>query len=145
MINSPRLLRLLFLSVVTFLLVITVTTKLAGSWFTPASPLEISPTTQDLGQVRFGDVAQTSFAILNTTSRLVNLTRLSTSCGCTQAQADKTELKPGETALIVVSFDSAAHAQESEKGEVERTIYLDTDHPNFPVLTATINADVIEN
>jgi hypothetical protein len=46
--------------------------------------------------------------------------------------------------MISVSFDPAVHKDDTDLGELTRTIYIDTDNPNFPKLTSTITANVIK-
>ena len=56
--------------------------------------VDLTPASQDLGTVIYGDVASTEFTLTNFTSTLLTITRLSTSCGCTQAQIAKNTLEP---------------------------------------------------
>ena len=52
-----------------------------------ATGIEIAPAVADLGQVVYGEVAQTSFTLTNFTPTPLTITRVSTSCGCTKAKA----------------------------------------------------------
>jgi len=71
--------------------------------------------------------------------------RISTSCGCTKASAEKEELGAYESTTINVSFDPAVHKNDTDLGELIRTIYIETDNANFPNLESTITATVIKN
>ena len=106
--------------------------------------VDLTPASQDLGTVIYGDVASTEFTLTNFTSTLLTITRLSTSCGCTQAQIAKNTLEPYESTTITVTFDPAVHKDDTDLGNITRTIYLDTDNPNFDHLMAEISAEVIK-
>ena len=105
----------------------------------------ITPENQDLGTVIYGDVPTTTFTLTNFTPLPLKVTRVSTSCGCTSAKAMKEELGAYESTNIEVSFDPAVHGDDTDLGELTRTIYINTDNPNFPKLTNTITANVVKN
>ncbi len=111
-------------------------------YFKKKQEVSISPTTQDLGEVIYGDVVETNFVITNNTDKTINLTRVTTSCGCTKAILDKEILEPGETVKIKVTFDPAVHKDNTDLGDLTRTIYVETDHPDFEELEVTITANV---
>lgn len=108
------------------------------------SAVVISPDTQDLGTVVYGKIAQTEFSLTNFTHTPLKITRVATSCGCTTAAVEKQELKPYEKTTVKVSFDPSVHKDDSDLGEVTRTIYIDTNNSNFAQLTAEITAKVIK-
>lgn len=107
--------------------------------------VEISPASQDLGTVIYGDVAKTEFTLTNFTPQKLAITRVSTSCGCTSAEVEKRSLEPYESTIVSVSFDPAVHKDDTDLGELTRTIYIDTDNPNFPQATSMIYANVIKS
>lgn len=104
----------------------------------------ISPDTQPLGKVIFGDIPETQFLLTNYTDQVLNVTRLSTSCGCTQAFMDHREVPPFTTAPIKVTFNPAVHGDDTDLGELTRTIYIETDNSNYPKLETTITANVVK-
>lgn len=105
----------------------------------------ITPSNQDLGEVIYGDIPTTSFTLTNFTPMPVEITRVSTSCGCTKAEVEKKQLGAYEVTEVKVSFDPAVHGDVSDVGNIIRTIYVNTDNPNFPQLTSTITANVVKN
>ncbi|MFZ2202025.1 MAG: DUF1573 domain-containing protein [Microgenomates group bacterium] len=107
-----------------------------------ATGVEIVPTVADLGQVVYGDVAKTFFTITNFTPSPLTITRVSTSCGCTTARSQTEKLAPYASTRIDVAFDPAVHKDDTDLGELTRTIYIETDNINFPKLTAEIKAVV---
>lgn len=106
--------------------------------------VSITPQVTDLGTVIYGEVAATEFTLTNFSPAALEITRIATSCGCTKASMDKTTLAPYESAIIKVTFDPAVHKDDTDLGELSRTIYIDTDNPNFAKLTTQIRANVIK-
>jgi rhodanese-related sulfurtransferase len=105
----------------------------------------ITPSSQDLGQVIYGNVPTTTFTLTNFTPLPLTVTRVSTSCGCTKAEVNVKEIEAYGSSEIRVSFDPAVHGDATDVGDITRTIYINTDNPNFPQLTSTITANVIKN
>lgn len=105
----------------------------------------ITPSNQDLGEVVYGDIPTTSFIFTNFTPMPVEITRVSTSCGCTKAEVKKKQLGAYESTEVTVSFDPAVHGDATDVGDITRIIYVSTDNPNFPQLTNTITANVVKN
>ena len=106
--------------------------------------VKISPSSYDLGEVIYGDVATTTFTFTNFSPAPIKITGISTSCGCTKASMEKKELNAYEMTEIKVSFDPAVHKDDTDLGDIIRTIYIETDNPNFPRFTSTITAKVIK-
>jgi rhodanese-related sulfurtransferase len=104
----------------------------------------IEPTTQSLGTVIYGEVPTTTFTLTNNTPDDLNITKVSTSCGCTSATVENQSLKPYESTIVHVSFDPAVHKDDTDLGELTRTIYIETDNINFETVSSTITANVIK-
>lgn len=102
------------------------------------------PSKHELGTVIYGDVATTNYTLTNYTPLPVKITRVSTSCGCTKATAERTELAAYETTTVNVTFDPAVHKDDTDLGDLTRTIYIETDNPNFPELESTFSATVVK-
>lgn len=102
------------------------------------------PETKDLGRIVYGEVAETSFTLTNYMPLPLKITRLSTSCGCTKAEAEKEVLGAYESTKVRVTFDPAVHQDDTDIGDIIRTIYLNTDNPEFNNLTASIKAVVVK-
>ena len=103
----------------------------------------LTPATISLGKVIYGEVAKAVFILTNYTPLPLKITRVATSCGCTQAKVEKEELQAYESTPVNVSFDPAVHKDDTDLGDLTRTIYITTDNPNFPDLESTITAAVI--
>ncbi len=104
----------------------------------------LTPDTIALGTVVYGDVATVTFTLTNYTPLPLKITRVSTSCGCTKAVATKLELGAYESTAINVSFDPAVHKDDTDLGNLSRTIYIETDNSNFPELESKITATVVK-
>jgi len=114
--------------------------------FKESHPLvALTPPTIPLGKVIYGEVAKAVFILTNYTPLPLKITRVATSCGCTKASVDKEELGAYESTKVNVSFDPAVHKDDTDLGELIRTIYLETDNPNFPNLESTITAAVVKS
>lgn len=105
----------------------------------------VTPAEQDLGTVVYGDVATTTFMLTNYTPQPIQVTRVSTSCGCTKATVEKEQLAAYESIPVTVTFDPAVHKDDTDLGELTRTIYIETNHPDFPQLENTLIAKVIKS
>jgi len=78
--------------------------------FKPALSRQIeflTPKMMDLGRVREGTVVKDSIRFINKDSSPIRIHRVQTSCGCTAAQIEKTELAPGDTATILFSLSTS--------------------------------------
>lgn len=107
--------------------------------------VQLWPQKQALGRVVYGDVETTEFTLTNYTPLPLAITRVSTSCGCTKASVQSNIVGPYESTIVDVSFDPAVHKDDTDLGELTRTIYIETDNPNFPELETIITANVIKN
>ena len=114
------------------------------AWREQHQGIELTPISQDLGTVIYGEVAKTEFVLTNNTNQAVNLTRVSTSCSCTQAKAVESRLGPYGSTKISVNFDPAVNQDDTDLGEITRTIFVDTDHQNFSQVEAQITALVVK-
>ncbi len=106
--------------------------------------VSLTPDTKSLGTVVYGDVATTTYTLTNYSPLPLKVTRVSTSCGCTKASVEKQELRAYESTMVNVSFDPAVHKDDTDLGDLTRTIYIETDNPNYPNLESTFTATVIK-
>lgn len=106
--------------------------------------VEVKPQNQDLGRLVYGNIATTNFTITNSTPQTIDITRIATSCGCTTATVDQEKLEAYQSTTITVTFDPAVHDDDTDVGEVTRTVYLETSHPQFGNFENTITATVIK-
>lgn len=92
----------------------------------------------DFGKVNEGEVLKHNFTIKNDTGRTLNITNVRTSCGCTTSQVKKKTLLPQESTDLEVSVNSKGYS-----GEVTRSIYVETDNIDNPLIKYIIKVQVI--
>lgn len=88
-----------------------------------------------------GPVSQT-FQVHNTGDGPLEISGVSTSCGCTTAEISSQELAPGERTDLTVTYDPLAH--DGATGEFMRIVYVRSDDPDTPEATLTIRVTVVE-
>lgn len=108
--------------------------------------IKIIPSNFDFGVVIYGDVAEHIFKIKNEGSEPLEILKLSTSCACTKASmAEENKIiSPGQSVNMLVTFDPAVHKDDSDLGELVRTVYITTNDPENPESEIKINANVVK-
>lgn len=109
--------------------------------------IEATPDSYDLGTVIYGEVVSHTFTVKNLGDEPLEILRLSTSCGCTNAtiaEEDKI-IAPGQSVDMLVTFDPAVHKDDSDLGDLARIIYIKTNDPKNPEIEVEIRASVIKN
>jgi hypothetical protein len=144
--------------VVTFLLIVGVSFVFGGREQkeeavvagTKVEGLEAKPETYDLGDVPInGGLVTKEYEVMNTTSSVLKLKKIATSCMCTKAKVkigdqetkffgmeghgDKNppvnlEIAAGEVAKVTMEFDPAAHGPQGV-GPIDRSIFLTFSDP----------------
>ncbi len=94
---------------------------------------------KDFGLVKAGEVVKHSFVIKNDSAKVLNIKDVGTSCGCTVSEIKNKTLKPGESTLLEVKFDSKGYS-----GPVQQFIYLSTDSLDEPLIRFIIRAQVLK-
>ena len=94
----------------------------------------------DFGRVKEGEVLKHDFRLKNESKKILNITDVHTSCGCTSSKIKKKTLLLGEETLIEVQFDSKGYS-----GPVEQYIYVHTDNLDNPIIRFIIKANVVKN
>jgi len=99
--------------------------------------------THDFGMVYPANgVINTTFEVVNNGTGYLNISTISTSCGCTSATINKNNLKPGENAILTVFFDPNFHKEPLDK--FSRTVFIETNDPNNPEIEVKIFIDIKE-
>ncbi len=113
------------------LLLVTLLTALGvivSSCTTAVPQIELSTTSFNLGDINPADGIRTeSFGVKNIGTAPLNITGVSTSCGCTKAEVDKEVLQPGEQAQLTVSYDPRIH--KGLVGPIKRIVYIQSNDP----------------
>ena len=88
----------------------------------------------DIKEYKFGEifkkdgVVSANFMINNFGNTNLVIGDITTSCGCTSAIIDKTEISPNDNATVTVFFDPNFHKE--PEGKFSRSIFIPTNDPN---------------
>ena len=88
----------------------------------------------DFGTITTGDVVSHTFVLTNNGGDLLKIENVKASCGCTAAKPEKSELEPGESTNLIVSFNS-----KGRRGPQKKTIRVTSINKE---MILTITADV---
>lgn len=106
------------------------------------SAIQIAPTSYGFGDIYQEDgIVSTTFSVTNVSDSEIEINRLSTSCGCTTAEMDLSDLGPGESREMVVKYDPAVHSDQF--GLIERVVYLQTSDSVMPEIEINLMANVL--
>ena len=105
--------------------------------------IQISSTFYDFGDIyqEEGEIS-TTFTVTNTGDESLTINRLSTSCGCTTAEMDLSDLAPGEDRKMVVTYDPMVHPDQT--GSITRVVYLQTSDPVSPEIEIELTGNIIK-
>jgi hypothetical protein len=81
----------------------------------------------DFGKIIQGDIVTHNFSIENHGASLLEISKVSPSCGCTAGRLDKPKLGPGERALLEITFNS-----DRFPGRQNKSITLSSNDPSNP-------------
>lgn len=96
----------------------------------------------ELGQVVNGEVRTLEVPLRNQGEVDLVIQAVTTSCGCTTAQVEPSTVKPGERALLRISFDSGAHGP-TEVGPVMRQVFIASNDPDQPEVELRFTAEIL--
>lgn len=102
----------------------------------------VDPAIYDFGRVKFGDVPEYTFVVKNTGDQNLEIEGVSTSCACTKGEMKVSSIAPGEQVDLVVNFDPAVHGDDSDMGELTRTVYITSNDSSQEEIEVKIYADV---
>ena len=103
----------------------------------PATVMKFEKMNYDFGRINEGDVVSTKFKFTNAGKVVLLITHAQASCGCTVPTTPKDPIKPGESNVIDVEFNSIG-----KHGETIKTITIEANtQPRQTVLS--IKATVI--
>jgi len=93
----------------------------------------------DFGEVSQGDKVDHSFRFRNVGDELLEITSVSSSCGCTAALLSSRRIAPGESGEIKATFDSSRF-----RGRIKKDITLQTNDPAHGQVVFSLTGEVIE-
>lgn len=92
----------------------------------------------DFGDIKQGEKVSHVFILTNTGGDLLEIKRIIPSCGCTAAMPEKSELAPGESTNLNVTFNSAG-----KRGKQIKIIRINSNDKENPQALITIKGNVI--
>jgi len=105
-----------------------------------APKIEFEYTTYDAGKIIQGDKMNHAFKFKNTGGSELLITGAKPSCGCTASAPENTEIPPGESSQINISFDSAGR-----NGMQTKTVTVSSNDPLTPSLVLTFTCEIVED
>src|SRR4030066_1510866 len=98
------------------------------------------PETQhDFGKVSEGEKVDYTFRIVNKGTSELIIKDVKSSCGCTAALLNSSNIKPGQEGTIKVEFDT-----KNRSGKNSKTVTVQSNDPIDPTKILTIYADIIK-
>ncbi len=95
----------------------------------------------DLGAIPNTGPVSCTLEVRNVGRGWLEITGLSTSCGCTTAEIARQRLAPGEATDLVVTFDPQAHG--GLTGPFLRQVYIRSNDPETPEAVLTLRGTVV--
>ncbi len=102
-----------------------------------APKAEFSATEYNYGKIKAGEKVTYDFRITNVGKKPLIIRKVKASCGCTAANPDKSELKPGESTTIKVTFDSTGRS-----GRDSKSVTVITNDPRQPTTNLIIHGEI---
>lgn len=102
---------------------------------------EADPYAWDFGKVKEGEVVEHIFVLENKSDKVLNITGVNTSCGCTSSEVKDKSLSAGEKTQVIVKFNSKGYAP----GKIiHQYIYVNTDDSNNPAVKFTVKIEIVK-
>jgi hypothetical protein len=102
-----------------------------------APKLKIENPIHDFGTIKQGESVTTDFVITNIGKETLNIRQTRATCGCTASKPEHSDLKPGESSIIKVTFDSTGRS-----GEQSKAVMVFSNDPLNPTQKIEIKATV---
>jgi hypothetical protein len=104
--------------------------------------LAVLPATYDFGEIAADAPVTATLQVSNTGKGKLTIRGVTTSCGCTTATLDQTELAPGAIAKLTITFDPQAHP--GLYGPLLRMVYLQSNDPAQPEVEVPVTVDILD-
>ena len=90
--------------------------------------IAVDPAAFDFGKALQNKTLHKDFVLRNLGAADLEISRVSTTCGCTAALADSTTIKPGASTTLRVDLQTRTYT-----GKVERRILIESNDPKSPL------------
>lgn len=105
-----------------------------------APKLTIESSTYDFGTIKEGQKISREFVLTNSGKSNLNIRTTKSSCSCTIADIGKSDLKPGESVNLKVTFDSS-----DRRGTQQKSISIYSNDPQSPTQRVILKGRVVES
>jgi hypothetical protein len=102
-----------------------------------APQLTIQESTYDFGTISMGQKVERSFTLSNTGKSPLNIRTTKSTCSCTIESLSKKDLKPGESVVMKVVFDSS-----DRRGTQQKSINIYSNDPQKPAQRVVLKGKV---
>ncbi len=109
----------------------------AGSAAGQGPRIQFAETTHDFGQMRGDEKRSHRWVFRNVGDAPLIVLDTRSSCGCTASVAEESEIPPGGSGVLLVTFDASG-----QYGTVRKTVVVTTNDPVQPRVRLTIKAEV---
>ncbi len=99
--------------------------------------IQLSTNRYNFGVVKEGEKLKLKVKVKNAGKKPLHIKEVQSSCGCTAALLSSKVLKPDETGILNITFDTAKRV-----GKISRTVSLLSDDPENPMETITLFVDI---
>ncbi len=103
--------------------------------------IEITPEFYDFGNVPYEKIEYVFF-VKNKGTGILEITGISTSCGCTKGTIDKKLINSGETAKLLVTIDPNL-MEKGIEGKIERIVYVKSNDIEKPEIEIELKANIV--
>ena len=93
----------------------------------------------NFGKIFKGEKVKHVYEFENRGKRILKISKVKTSCGCTAAILTDKDVPPGKTGKIETTFNSG-----TSRGNVKKTITVTSNDPNSPAYRLSISGEIIE-
>jgi hypothetical protein len=104
--------------------------------------LAVLPATYDFGEIAADAPVTTTLQVSNMGQGKLTIDSITTSCGCTTAKVDETELAPGSVTNLTITFDPQAHP--GLYGPLLRMVYLQSNDPAQPEVEVPVSVEILD-
>lgn len=102
--------------------------------------IEVEPQLQELGEIPQAPIELT-YMITNGGGSNLTISKILTSCGCTEAEVDRDTIPAGESTTLRVTLDPA---EDNLYGNVVRVIYISSNDPDDPEVEVEFRVSILE-
>lgn len=122
------------------LLVLGISIVLSSCGSNKPPEIQVEPTSRDLGEIPQEPIELT-YEIRNSGGSNLTISKILTSCGCTEAEVDRDTIPAGESTTLRVTLDPT---EDNLYGNIVRVIYIRSNDPDNPEIEVEFRANILK-